>query len=270
VTLPFDHLREGGPGCPSSLVLDRLLAGELPPGEAAEVTAHAAACDVCARRVTTRRAGFAAFPGVDAGALQARIAARARPPAPALVGLRRAAIGLVRRGPRSVAAASVAAAAVAVAVLATVVAPRPPGEPSEETVAVKGGPALHVYRLRDERAEEVPSGTRVAPGDRLRFVVDLPAAGTVAIVGVERSGRLYTAWPPPGTDVGEARREGGVRQELAGAVAVDDAPGPETLYLVHCPGETAGPPVCTSRGAQVPPLCPAGCALTPFVLAKNR
>src|SRR5690606_28733233 len=89
--------------------------------------------------------------------------------------------------------------------------------------------ALHVFRLQDGHAVEALSGDRFEPGDRLRFRIDLTEAGRVAIVGVEPTGRLYRAWPLDGPPPLMARGEG---LELPGAVALDDAPGPETLYLV--------------------------------------
>jgi hypothetical protein len=131
---------------------------------------------------------------------------------------------------------------------------------------MKGGLALHVFRLAGDHAEEALSGDRFAPGDRLRFVVDLPAEGHVSVLGAEAGGALYTAWPlEPGM---QTRFAAGTGIELPGAVALDDQPGRETLYLVHCPVKV-GTPACT-LGTYSKPSCPKSCAMTAFILDKAK
>jgi hypothetical protein len=140
------------------------------------------------------------------------------------------------------------------------------GDDVNPTTRMKGSLALHVFRLQGEHSEEVLSGDRFAPGDRIRFSVDLPAEGQVKVLGVESSGALYTAWP---LDSGvQTRLEKGNGIELSGAVSLDANPGRELLYLVRCPVEV-GPPDCTSGGADAKPVCPSGCAMSPFVLDKR-
>jgi hypothetical protein len=130
---------------------------------------------------------------------------------------------------------------------------------------MKGSLALHVFRLAGDHAEEAVSGDKFAPGDRLRFVVDLPAEGHVKVLGIEPSGALYIAWP---LDSGlQTRFAAGTRIELPGAVSLDAQPGRETLHLVHCPVKV-GPPDCTSGGAGAKPVCPADCVTTSFLLDK--
>jgi hypothetical protein len=131
---------------------------------------------------------------------------------------------------------------------------------------MKGGLALHVFRLAGDHGEEALSGDRFAPGDRLRFVVDVPAEGHVSVLGIEAGGALYTAWPlEPSV---QTRFVSGTGIELPGAVELDDQPGRETLYLVHCPLKV-GTPACT-LGADGKPSCPESCAMTAFVLDKAR
>lgn len=242
----FSVLREGRPDCPSDLTLDRLHAGELPPEEAARAERHVAGCATCGARMAERRAGFDALEGVDPRAMLARIRSGLDRPASLSERLRRLLAPL----------AVVATAAVAL----VVVTREDPG------TRLKGALALHVFRLAGDHAEEMVSGAAFAPGDRLRFAVDLPTEGHVAVLGVEASGTLYTAWP----------LDSGARTDLAagngialpGAVALDAQPGRETLYLVHCPREV-GPPSCASRGAGSAPACPEGCATTSFILEKR-
>ncbi|HZI14521.1 MAG TPA: hypothetical protein VE153_29405 [Myxococcus sp.] len=242
----FSSLREGRPDCPSDFTLDRLHAGELPSQAAAEAERHVAGCAECGARMAGRRAGFDGLEGVDPRAMLARIRSGLdRPPS------------LLERLRRFMAPLAVAATA-AVALL--VFTHEAPG------TRLKGPLGLRVFRLAGEHAEEMVSGAAFAPGDRLRFTVDLPGGGHVAVLGVEASGALYTAWP---LEAGATTRfEAGSGLELPGAVALDAQPGRETLYLVHCPLEV-GPPRCASRGAGSAPECPEGCATTSFLLEKR-
>ena len=248
----FTPLRTGGPQCPSDLALDRLHAGELSAPEAQRLGQHVEGCAACGARMAERRAGFDALDGVDPRALLGRIRTGLDAPIPRPAGWSR----LVRwLTPLALVAAS---ALLVVRVL--------PGEAPLAGTRMKGSPALHVFRLQGDHAEEVLSGSAFAPGNRLRFVVDLPTEGYVKVLGVESSGTLYTAWP---LDSGvQTRLDTGQGIELPGAVALDANTGRETLYLVHCPLE-AGPPACTAGGAEGRPQCPKGCALTSFLMDKG-
>lgn len=248
----FVTLRAGRPECPSDFALDRLHSGELPPAEARETEQHVAGCAGCGARLAERQAGFGAIDGVDPRAMLARI--RTGLDAPAQAPLSERLSGWTRRllAPMALVAAAV--------VLMVVV----PGQ--ERGTRLKGALALHVFRLTGDHAEEVVSGETFAPGDRIRFRVDVPEEGHVVILGVEASGTLYTAWPlAPGV---QTRFEEGNGIELPGAVSLDAQPGREILHLVHCPLEV-GPPECTSGGAGEKPVCPAGCVLTSFIMEKG-
>lgn len=280
----FTGLRAGGAACPSDLVLDRLAAGELPGDQARSTRAHVETCEHCTARM--KETSFDAFPEVDAGALLERIrrgaAAKERPqdagdglPTPITAHRR----SRFLRGP---AVATLALAACLALLFVTRKADDGTGGPggagetgSPEVIRLKGGRVLHVYRMTDTGSEEILSGTRLAPGARIRFVVDLPSEGRVLIVGREQSGALYTAWPLGPADAAQMQRPAGPGQALPGAVALDDKPGKETLFLVHCPTATGSPeariqPLCTPRGPDAAPACPPECALSPFVLDKAK
>ncbi len=249
----FDKLRTGRPDCPSDLTLDRLHAGELPREKATEAERHVAGCADCGARMAERRAGFGAIEGVDPRVMLARIRTGIDKPASPSERLS----GWLRRQFAPLAVAAVAAVALVVVTQQQV-------EPGG--TRMKGSLGLHVYRLAGDHSEEVVSGGVFAPGDRIRFVIDLPAEGHVAVLGVESSGALYTAWPlEPGV---QTRFVEGSDIELPGAVSLDEKPGRETLHLVQCPLEV-GPPDCTSGGADAAPVCPAGCVSTPFVMDKQ-
>ncbi|AKJ07016.1 uncharacterized protein DUF4384 [Archangium gephyra] len=249
----FVKLRAGGPECPSDFTLDRLHAGELPPEEARKTELHVAGCAGCGARLAERKAGFDAVEGVDPRVMLARIRKGLDEPARASFSERL--IGWSRR-----LLAPMAMVATAAAVMMVVV----PGQ--QQGTRMKGALGLHVFRLTGDHAEEVVSGDTFAPGDRLRFSVDVPSEGHVAVFGVEASGALYPAWPlEPGV---QTRFEEGDGIELPGAVSLDAQPGREMFYLVHCPLEV-GPPECTSGGAGEKPVCPEGCAMTPFIMEKG-
>jgi hypothetical protein len=202
-----------------------------------------------------RRAGFDGLESVDPRAMLAGIRTRlAEPERPALISRLS---DWARRllGP---------AAALAVAAVALLVVTHRPVEPPR--TRLKGSLALHVFRLVDGRSMEASSGDSFSPGDRIRFVIDLPTEGQVAVFGVEASGALYKAWPL--TAGLPTRFAAGMGLELPGAVSLDAKPGRETLYLVQCPPE-AGSPSCTSAGPGARPMCSEGCLSTPFVLDKQ-
>ncbi|MBN1209790.1 MAG: hypothetical protein JXB05_33380 [Myxococcaceae bacterium] len=256
MTVPdFSSLRHSRPECPSDWMLDRLHAGEVAESEAGEARQHIAGCETCTARMAEREAGFSAIDGIDPRAMLARIRAGVDSRA------RTSLFDRIRAWGRGLLTPVALAAAAAVAVVIVT-----GGEQIEVDTRMKGGLALHVFRLAGDHAEEALSGDRFAPGDRLRFSVDLPGEGHVSVLGIEAGGALYTAWPlEPGV---QTRFAAGTGIELPGAVALDDQPGRETLYLVHCPS-TVGTPACT-LDTSGKPRCPKSCAMTPFVLDKAR
>lgn len=251
----FQALREGRADCPSDFTLDRLHARELEGEAARSAEKHVAGCEVCAARMAKRQAGFNAMEGVDPRVMLARI--RSRLDEPASLGDR-----VSRWVRRAVAPLVLAAAAAAVAIVVL----KPVDTTSGDGIRPKGALALHVYRLAEGHAQEAVSGEAFAPGDRLRFKVALPSEGHIAIFGVERTGQLYTAWPLD--EATDTRRSAGDDIELPGAVQLDETPGEELLYLVHCP-LAVGTPRCTSAGAEKPPACPTGCSHTAFRVGKE-
>lgn len=241
----FEGLQAGKAGCPSDLTLDRLNSGELEGDARGSAEGHVAGCATCQQRLEARRQGWAAFPQVDERRLLARIRTAADAPTP-----------WWRRGLLLPAVAALAASVVAVAVWRS---------PTEPDVRVKGGLLLRVYRATASGgAEAVESGATFHGGERLRFVADFPADGMAAVVGVETTGALYTAWP---TQEPAAAVRKGAGVELPGAVALDASQGDETLFLVHCAGRTA-PFTCKSRGAGAAPDCGEGCASVAFLMRK--
>lgn len=238
-------LNPPGADCLSDYALDMLRAGLLPADAAAEVQGHVDGCADCAARFEAMRVGFDGEPDIDPRALLAgarrRAAARPRP------WWSRIQLWLP---------------ALAVAAVAAFFVLRPgPGPGPDGPIRTKGGLALHVMRATAAGSEEVVSGARFAAGDRLRFAVDLPDPGYVAVIGVEAGGASYPAWPLGAAD---QKRPAGEGQLLDGALGLDAAPGRETLHLVLCP---ESPPACTVADGAL--RCPEGCRSTPFELDKG-
>jgi anti-sigma factor RsiW len=247
----------------SDLALDRLHAGELPDERATALRAHLSGCAACEARLSERTRGFAAFPELDAGLVFARVVAKAE------AGVEDGWLTRLRAFFGSLSGA-LSTSAVALAVVAAVVISQRSSvdEDGVHGTRLKGGLALRVHRQRGDHSEAVASGEAFAPGDRLRFEVDAPDSGYVAILGVESSGKLYRAWPlaAAATTVHLAAGRGVL---LDGAVSLDDAVGREVLYLVQC-HDQAAPAACTSRGPDQAPRCAPGCSLSPFVLDKRK
>ncbi len=256
----FDHIRSGGEGCPSDLMLDRLYAGELPPSAAKELQAHVAKCEQCPQRMAARQAGFDAFPDVD--------------PRPLLAGIHRRIGAEQESKARRFSLAKLltilapVSAAAAVAVFLMIGRSTHTDQPDRAMTREKGGLALHVFRQVGDGASEVISGDTFRPGDRIRFVVDLDRPGLINVLGVESGGALYVAWPQgQGGSVSYGEGKG---QALPGAVVLDDSVGRETLYLVSCPQSVGTPAArCKSVDAATQPSCPTGCAQSVFVLNKK-
>lgn len=270
---PFMQLRAGNPGCPSDLALDRLQAGELSEAQERDLRRHVADCTLCPERMSMRSVGFAGFKDLDERQLLSAIRRRLDEAPPA---------SLFDRVLQRLRVMAVPLSAAAVAAVTAVVLLGRPGSPTNpdstggdpttqpsgfDETREKGGLALQVYRLVGGQAQQAVSGDTFHQGERLRFVVDLPTAGQVAVLGVEPQGGLYVAWPSAASD---GKRPAGKRQELPGAVALDASLGKEVLYLAFCPSEgTAPAQSCKVGGAGQPPSCPVGCRLSPFVLNKH-
>lgn len=238
----LDTLKAGHDGCPSDLALDRLAAREA-EAERGTLEAHVASCAECSARLGVRMRGWAATP-ID--------------PRPVLATVRS------RVDARTSWWRWLLAAGAPIALAVTLIVA---GGLFRDGTRAKGeGPAfaLTVFRYEDGGAQKVPSGTIFAAGDRLRFVVDVPTAGSVSIIGLDSTRRLYTAWPREGAD---PYRAAGNHIELPGAVALDDSTGDETLFAVHCPGRRTTP-VC-SPGSSGSPTCEGSCTLLPYEVKRQ-
>jgi hypothetical protein len=213
------------PPTPSQLELARLVAGELPPEEARRVEEAALASPEARQRLEALRAHVAEYEQVaprQLAALRQRLEAE----------------GASSRVPfwrrPLVVLAPLAAAAAAVMLVLVLRAP-PPGP--EDAVRFKGALAVRVVARRGESQLVVQVGSELAAGDVLRFVVTVPAPGYLTVFSVDGRGELSPFYPEtdPAKDARPLRLERAGQHELPGSVTLDDAPGPERLFVVFSP-----------------------------------
>ena len=245
-------MRRRNEHCPSALLLDEWLSGELTPARAADVEAHVEGCALCqsrrAERTETRRSFEAAAPSFAALARSARS----------------------RRWPW-IAGASTLAAAAALALV--VGAPwgtagrwNDAGEGSG--TRAKGNPASLGWVVRRGARVFAPSPEEsLRAGDALRFTVSARERVFVAIFGLDSAGRLSVYHP----DTDELSQvDPGKDQPLPTAIALDATPGDERLYGVFCRSSCS---VSELRHAieRAPgaPVFPADCSHDLWILHKE-
>jgi hypothetical protein len=134
------------------------------------------------------------------------------------------------------------------AILLAVVSLRP--DPNSD-LGIKGGASFQVYALRGEAVFPVRADTRLAPGDRIRFVVDPGNARYLLVASVDGAGKVSVYYPPSGD------RSGYVvpgRSELEGSIELDQVLGPERLlaYFSDDPLPSTEVVESLARGAEAP------------------
>jgi hypothetical protein len=227
--------------CPSDLLLDRYLAGELEAGEREVLERHLAGCEACGERVQERRAeleGYKARPELpsDAAAVLRRWAAAGAQKAAEGEGLgvegrpRRSAAPIMKRlwvwGP------SLAAAAAA-AVLVVILLPRQAAPPGEgDGLRIKGSFAIGAFLRRDGAVSRARSGQVFHPGDQLRFSYASRRDGYLCLVGLDAK-KVVTVYHP--WDAASAPRVVQGNRALPDSTVLDETLGRETVVGVLCP-----------------------------------
>ena len=214
--------------CPSEFVLDEVLTH----GASPTIGAHVGACERCQERVAARRADgerFAPF-APDLGRGGGGGAPRRRPRW--LRGLVVAPIGL--------------AAALAVLLL---VRHHAADDGPATYVGPKGGFALAVAARRGGALFMADAAHPARAGDELRFIPSAAPGRFIAIVSQDGRRELTLFYParpdadsPPVPPAGEA---------LPGGIVLDDAPGPERLFVVSSARPLRGAEVQAAVRAQV-------------------
>jgi hypothetical protein len=234
--------------CPSDLVLDRRLAGELDPQEAARLEAHLAGCAGCRQRLERlERLAESYRAGTDLAGEAARTLAR----------LHQEAESRPRRSRVAAWLAGVAAAAAAAALALALLLPAgpPPTEKAAHGTRLKGGFALGAFLKRGEEVERARSGQVFHPGDALRFTCTARRAGHLALVAVDAK-RVVTLYHP--SSAGPAASvPAGVGQPLPGSTILDETLGPETVVGVLC-AESFDTKTLVRRGRELVDAVRAG------------
>jgi hypothetical protein len=190
----------------SMLALDAFAINAVSSDARAQAEAHLASCATCRAQATAAQRMRAELPPY----LRVR----------ALEAVRRKRTGLSR---------IFLLAPLALAVLVIVLRLRG-GAPAGDDLAVKGGPVLQLYALRDRQVFEVIDGTMLAAGDEIRFAVTPAGATHVLVASIDGSGHVTIYVPYDGTHSAEIEPEG--RSELPGSIVLDDAAGPERVVAV--------------------------------------
>lgn len=202
----------------SSLALDALALGALPPGERTHAEQHLAHCSACRARAQTQEEARAHF------------SARVLPAT--LPSLRARALPWWRR-PRAWTPLLGLALATAAALLVVVRAPEQAAPADEEPLyGVKGGASLGVYAHRGERVWKVAQGEALAPGDQVRFRVQPGGLPYLLLVSVDGAGQVSVYHPFGGRRSARVAAPDSAPLELPGSVVLDAAPGPERIYAL--------------------------------------
>jgi hypothetical protein len=108
-----------------------------------------------------------------------------------------------------------------------------PGKGGDDAVRAKGEAGLAIVARHEGRVAPLDRAhPNVAPGDEIRFVVtptDL-SHPYLFIVSVDGRGRANVYFPFDGAE--SARIDHAGRWEIAGAIVLDDAPGPERIFAL--------------------------------------
>ena len=115
------------------------------------------------------------------------------------------------------------------AALLLFIVPRPPATSGPTP---KGSALAQIICRRGDRAFVVGAGDEVAPGDALRFLPlpIWPEARFVQVGSVDGTGAYAPFYPPSDDGVSVALPAPGA--PLPGSIRLDDAPGPERLFVV--------------------------------------
>jgi hypothetical protein len=203
--------------CPSGFAVDEVLThGAGSPA----VAAHVASCPRCKQRVAGRRADAEGLAPMAAEVWRA-VSARAAKAAPRPWAWRR---------PPAWAFASLSLAG-ALAVLAAIAVVRRSPPPAASYVAAKGAFTLTIAARRGAELLTIDAAHPARSGDELRFVPSGGAPGRyVAIASVDGRGDVWLLYPASPNDSSVPMPPAG--QPLPGGIVLDDAPGPERLFIV--------------------------------------
>jgi hypothetical protein len=193
---------------PSSLQLDAMAAGHLGDADAAAVRAHVGGCTRCRGDLEAAEAACAEF---------------ARDVLPRT-------IGRLRPRPSRWRLLVPALAVPVLAAAALVLWLRRPDAVPDDNLRMKGGLSFQVFAERAGDVIAVGDGTRLAPGDRIRFVVGSGGPSYLLVASIDGAGTATVYYPYGGEHSGSAAVQ---PAELPGSIVLDAAPGPERVFALR-------------------------------------
>jgi hypothetical protein len=194
----------------SSLTIDSLAGGHLGTDEAAAARSHVETCTRCRADLETAEAAIATF---------------TRDVLPRTV-------GTLARRPWWRAFVPVLVPVLAAAALLVWFVREPDATRDTDDIRAKGAATFQVYAKRGEHVFALRDGSRLAPGDAIRFVAGSRVAGYLLVGSVDGAGHASIYFPYGGARSGAI---GGAPAELPGSIVLDAAPGPERLFAVFTP-----------------------------------
>jgi hypothetical protein len=93
----------------------------------------------------------------------------------------------------------------------------------------KGALSFQVFASRKDQVIAVQDSARLAPGDRIRFVVGSGGPAYLLVASIDGAGTATVYYPYAGMQSGPATAE---PSELPGSIVLDAAPGPERVFAL--------------------------------------
>jgi len=212
---------------PTAADFDRAELGSLPEERQREVAAHVLECSRCAETQAALQHAAARFRTEVFPRSLPRIVPRALASTSGPSARLRRWWSETSAGLRW---APVAAALVLTAGTFAYKARGPSSVDQEPAVAIKGGPALHLFVRRGDRVFAPHPGDVLAPGDAVRFVVEPAGRRYLLVVSLDGAGKVSVYHPFGGAE--SAPLASDARVEVPGSVVLDRAPGPERIFAV--------------------------------------
>jgi hypothetical protein len=194
----------------STFALDALTLGALSPEESEKIRTHLSICPRCRTDLEAASAARDHFVREVLPRTQQRFRQLAEP--------RR----LSHRLLPLVLVPALAAATVAMFVLPSIY------RESKSDLRIKGGPVLQAVALRGEHTFLVDNKTVLAPGDKVRFVVQPAGFEYVLIASADADGKATVYFPYAGAQSERLEFKG--TGEIPGAIVLDAARGPERVF----------------------------------------
>ncbi|MBW2735913.1 MAG: DUF4384 domain-containing protein [Deltaproteobacteria bacterium] len=208
-------------GCPNPTMLSALIVEELPQLQKQRLLDHLAQCSICASELELLRTHATEYEA-RMGDHQARLLQSLEGQGSTLP---------VRRWlrPSLLALAATVAAISLVALMGERAAPTHAND-----ITFKGALAVEIVAKRGDTQREVKDDTRLRAGDALRLMITTATPGYLTVFSIDGR-RAISRWYPERANQPPLSLERSGRHTLAGSIVLDDALGPEQVFVVFSP-----------------------------------